>query len=106
MRRFLIALVLPLLMLLAQQGALAHELSHLRAPAGDRPAGAESDKQLAADTLCLSCLSHADLSGLAKADDFRPGLAGFVPALVHAPAHVATVAQVLAPRSRGPPVFR
>jgi len=105
MRRLLVAWCLPLLLLLAQQGALTHEVSHLRSPAGSPQRGGETAKQLAADTLCLSCLSHADLAGQAKAEDFRLPLAEFVHAPPRTPAIVATASQPLAPRSRGPPVF-
>jgi hypothetical protein len=104
MRRFLVALWMPLLMLLTQQAAIAHELSHLRA-ASSSPRNLPGDKQVAADVLCLSCLAHADLPGLSKADDFRPGLARMVHARPQASVHVARGARALVPRSRGPPAF-
>ncbi len=105
MRKILLAWCLPLLMLLAQQGVLAHELSHLRASPGSSQGEGEPGKQAAADTICLSCLSHADLSGLARADDFRLPLADFAHARPGSPGFVAIAAQALAPRSRGPPDF-
>ena len=100
---------MPLFLLLAQQGAvtheLSHEVSHARSPAGSSLRNVQTDKQVAADALCLTCLSHADLPGLIKADDFRPGLAGVVHAQPQAPARAVRAALSLAPRSRGPPSF-
>jgi hypothetical protein len=105
MRKLFVAFLLPLFLLFAQQGALTHELTHLRAAAGGSSQSTEATKQVAAETLCLSCLSHADLPGLVQADEFRLRLAGFVHAQPGTPPGVASAARALAPRSRGPPTF-
>jgi|GEM_PF-3379755 len=105
MHRSFFALLLPLLLLFAQQGVLTHELAHLRAPAASPARAGEATKQLAADTLCLSCLSHADLPGLLQAAAFRLRLAGFVHVQPDTASGVVTAARALPPCSRGPPVF-
>lgn len=99
---FLRSLVLPMLLLMAQQGALLHELSHYRA------AEAQDD----GDTRhtggpCALCLAFADIESAAT-----PAV---VPLLLLAqlsfllvPAAIVTARAATPParRSRGPPVHR
>lgn len=100
MRRLILALVLPLLLLISQQGALRHEIGHLAA----RAQGSEARKQLAAEPLCEACLLFAHLAAAAKPGALQLQATAFL----HP--RVATVATqglgTLAPaaRSRGPPM--
>lgn len=99
MRRFAIAFILPLLMLLAQQGAVVHELGHLN----PRSAPTSHDEPLAHDALCLSCLAYAGIGSAAKPDVFRAPLLSFSHPTAAAIAVAVLAAEALAPRSRGPP---
>lgn len=104
MRKLLASLVLPLLMLLAQQGAVWHEVGHLARPAAEQPPGPQqpAGKQ-GLDRLCESCLACAHLAFAARAE--APVLA--LAAVAHAPAMAAAVAFIAADApsacSRGPP---
>jgi hypothetical protein len=99
MRKLYLSLVLPLLMLLAQQGAVRHEISHL---GGGHPPAAQG-KQQPVDKLCESCLAFAHLAAAAK-----PDVAALPPApashrAFDAEAHAFVAADTPAQRSRGPP---
>ena len=121
MRKHLLHWLLPLLMLLSQQGAVWHGIGHLTDARGHAPAGATAatvahgtDAQdgqphadadpLPLDPLCETCLAFDDLAASARAE--AP-----VFALAEA-AHVQTAPAELAPRalpappprSRGPPL--
>ena len=65
LRRFALSVVLPLVLLLSQQGALLHELSHWRVPASSavQTAGSAS----ADSDLCLACLAYSQVGHLAGA---------------------------------------
>ncbi|MDE2147058.1 MAG: hypothetical protein KGJ24_10270 [Burkholderiales bacterium] len=123
MRKGLIAFVLPLLLLLAQQGALLHALGHdlahvhagLRAtppqldPAAPAAHAAQAGPQAQpaptpeVDKLCLTCLAYAGMAAplqatwpplpLAQAHEAQPLHLGRAGPGAAAPA----------PRSRGPP---
>ena len=113
MRKIYLSLLLPFLMLLVQQGAVWHELGHLRGNASSTVISATSgqqdqaqhDKELSADKLCEICLAFAQVSGVAKTDVALLSLLSFS----HAPAQwlatpVAT-AEAPAQRNRGPPTL-
>jgi hypothetical protein len=75
LRRLTLALLLPLLMLLAQQGAAWHALGHLGIPApsssqlssglssGQPHAPSDDDESQAQHSLCLSCLAFTGVDG-------------------------------------------
>ena len=98
-RRFLLALLLALVLPLAQVAAAAHEVSHVRALA---------DKSTPAAVHCDICVVAAAVTG--------GGAASQAPVVLHAPAPQATPSwAVLAPvasepaahfQSRGPPALR
>ena len=101
-QRLLRSLMLPLLLLLAQQGAVLHELGHCAA------AHAHQDKkqQPARDEVCDLCLvfSHVDATAAS--------ISAVVPLLAHLCHELAPVLPVAAgglelpaQRSRGPPRF-
>ncbi len=99
MRKLFLILLLPFLMLLAQQGAVRHELVHLT-----ESSQSEHQKQHPGDTLCDTCLSFAHIAASA-APDMPPQ---WLPAQLkhHLVATVwshVTELVALAAHSRGPP---
>jgi hypothetical protein len=124
MRKHLLHLLLPLFMLLSQQGAVWHGIGHLTGARGHAPAGAalahapvssvardEHDDvahadpdELSADQLCEICLAFDDLAASARAE--APVLA--LNEAVHVQAAAAERAErsmpAPPPRSRGPPL--
>jgi len=104
MRKLLLALLLPFVFLLSQQGAVMHELGHL-ADAASRAAGGgpRQASHQPGDLQCEACLAYAHLAGVVTANVVPPALLRFgfgVPA-GQAPAFIA--ADAPAARSRGPP---
>jgi hypothetical protein len=101
MRKLYLSLILPLLMLLSQHGAVWHEIGHL----SETSAPAEHDRQQPADKACESCLAFAHLAVAAAPDVPVPSLAelGFARITADTVAFIAAAAP--APRSRGPPRF-
>ena len=105
MRKLLLALLLPVVLLLSQQGALTHEIGHIaesvaRAGHGKVPAGEQPG-----DLQCEACLAFAHLAGIATTQVVPPALLsfGFHFRVIEAPAFIA--ADAPAARSRGPPVL-
>ena len=100
MRRRYWSLLLPLLLLFAQQGALRHELSHL-----PKPSQVCVKEAPAAQDHCPLCLAFAHLSGAAKAEAVAFGLAEDL-AFAPAPQPRTPRPSLARPaaRSRGPPL--
>lgn len=102
MRLSLLRFLLPLLLLFAQQQALVHELSHY----GKALEQAQSQhKQLPESKSCEKCLVFAHIAGAVHSE--APQLLTPKFAYDH-PQHlqVASIAaEIVSPRSRGPPVF-
>jgi hypothetical protein len=103
MRKLHISLGISLLLLLAQQGAVLHEMSHLVR------VGSHAEARLHADTLiektCELCLAYSQVANPAGNSVQR---ALFEPSACAAgsnPPCTATPAAVPTPRSRGPPAF-
>jgi hypothetical protein len=98
MRKLSWTLLLPIFLLLAQQGELRHEYSHFAGQATScKKAPANADH-------CLECLAYAQIVGAAKADVGQAmllaGLAfHFTPSFAVASAD----GEAASPRSRGPP---
>jgi hypothetical protein len=105
MRKFCLSLLLPLFMLLAQQGAVWHEIGHLgrAATTAAGSAGADAPRQQPLDRLCASCLSFAHLA--AAAGHALPALppVALRHALTATAAAVFIAADAPSARSRGPP---
>ena len=103
MRKLYLVLLLPFLMLLAQQGALCHELSHLAESSHQTAQG--HPKQHPGGTLCETCLNFAHI--VASATPNVPILR-LPTQLRHQLVATAwthmTESVVPAPRSRGPPI--
>ena len=102
LRRLTLSILMPLILLLSQQGALLHELSHWHLPS----ASAEQQAQASDldDDLCLTCLGFAQVGGLAKFEiPVAPKLDSLAYHFATEPVrHVAELA-LPAARSRGPP---
>jgi hypothetical protein len=101
MRQVFKALGLLLLLIVAQQGAVVHELSHVSAAIGGG-LGEQSDG--AADTNCALCPAFAQVVTPAFSHSFHiPLLVRFALEPVSELQHAAIDAAVPRPRSRGPP---
>jgi hypothetical protein len=103
MRKLLLTLLLPFVLLLSQQGAVTHELTHLADDAGRAVSGQGASGQQPGDLTCEACLAFAHLAGVATAHVVPPALLSFsfpLPAN-EAPAFIA--ADAPRARSRGPP---
>lgn len=106
-RKYLFSFLLPVLLLLAQQGAVVHELGHFALDQSARRAdprqGQQRSPQQAPGTTCEKCVVFAHLSGAVLPD--VPAID--VPLLAFAlRGHVTFSrrnADVPAARSRGPP---
>ncbi len=113
MRKLYLSLLLPFFMLLVQQGAVWHELGHLRcnatntvaSVASDQQDQAQHDKELTADKLCEVCLAFAQVSTAAKTDVPLLSLLSFSHALAPWTATPVATADAPAQRNRGPPTL-
>src|SRR5438477_300272 len=65
MRKLLLALVLPFVFLLSQQGAVTHELSHLTDAVSRAAGGPGQPGHQPGDAQCEACLAYAHLAGVA-----------------------------------------
>ena len=101
MRKLCLSLLLPLLMLLSQQGAVWHEIGHL----SGAPFPLEPQKQQPVDKLCESCLAFAHLAAAATPALPSLQLADFSFAVTAADALIFIAADAPSQRSRGPPAF-
>jgi len=100
MRRIHIALLLPLLLALSQQGAMLHELGHLHRLSGV-PTWTEMD--LAADRICQLCIAFSQVANPASASvPISPSPSAAVQPGSQ-PDYSIVAADIPTPRSRGPP---
>ena len=101
MRKLYISLGLALLLLLAQQGAVLHEVSHISAAGAHTQARMQVD--VALDKGCQLCLGYSQVANPAgntvTAAEFQPSSC----AADSPPACAIIPRDVLDPRSRGPP---
>jgi hypothetical protein len=97
--QFLPSLILPLLLLLTQQGALLHELTHI---AGN--VQQEEGQRSSKEKPCDLCVSFAQTASIATQDVAAPGLLAGL-SFLQVPAHAVADGSTErpAPRSRGPP---
>jgi hypothetical protein len=103
MRKLYISLGLALLLLLAQQGAVLHEVTHINAAAGAH-VQARVQADIALDKGCQLCLGYSQIANPAGN---TVSLTRFLPSACTAellPAWAITPRDVLNPRSRGPPL--
>jgi hypothetical protein len=101
MRRVYFSWVVSLLLVLAQHGALLHELSHLH-HAGV-PAGASLQPDLTDDGPCLTCEAFAQVASPAAGRAATPAVAPAALIPAPAPSYAVVAANAPTPRSRGPP---
>ena|SRR5437870_5974 len=101
-RRLYLVLLLPLLLLFAQQAALTHEFSHFASPQSQAP---KQDKKLPGNSFCPDCVAFAQLAG-AMPCHIAPLVAIAVDHFAVHRGFVALLATKLAlQRNRGPPFF-
>jgi hypothetical protein len=98
--QFRLALVLPLLLVFAQQGAMLHELSHIH-PVGSGQV--RYDNNLVAGKICDICAAFAPVGNPASASVAVLPEVAAVRYYVPAPPYSIVAAEALPPRSRGPP---
>ena len=115
MRKHLLHLLLPLFMLLSQQGAVWHGFGHLADARGHAPSGtpfghgdgrahADPDER-SADQLCEICLAFDDLAASARSE---PPVLALAEAVHVQPPGAETASRpepAPLPRSRGPPAL-
>ncbi len=103
MRRVRLGLLLPLLLVLSQQGALLHELRHAYYAAHASRPVLHDARELADASLCVTCHAFNQVTHAADGSVPLPTLP--VTGLVRAadPGYVLFREAALAPRSRGPP---
>jgi hypothetical protein len=101
MRHFLKSLSLLFVLMVAQQGAVVHELSHVFRTGA---AQIKIDSGAGTDGACALCPAFAQVATPAFSHAFHVPLLGrAAPLLTSEPLHAATDASVPQPRSRGPP---
>lgn len=100
MRKLSWTLLLPFLLLFAQQGELRHEYSHYAKQASScQKAPADADH-------CLECLAYAQIGGTAKPDLVAPVLLSSLSFRFESePGFASADSELTAPRSRGPPLL-
>lgn len=104
-RKILSSVLLVLVVLVAQHGALRHELSHLvdaTASAGTQPnQGPPHDR----DRVCAGCLAFAHIAGVVHSAALAPGLLATADHWIHVEHFAARDADVPAPAARDPPIL-
>jgi hypothetical protein len=105
MRKLLLALLLPVVLLLSQQGAMTHEVGHIADRVAQSGGDGGSGGKTPGDLQCEACLAFAHLAGIATTQVVPPALLSFSFhfRVIEAPAFIA--ADAPAARSRGPPVL-
>jgi hypothetical protein len=100
LRRLSLWLLLSLLLVIAQQGAVAHEISHY---ADDVSQSQQKNKQSPADKFCEKCLAFAQIAGSVNTE--LPVLPLLLLTYDHTPQAPAAFIAADAPayRSRDPP---
>jgi hypothetical protein len=98
--RFHLALVLPLLLVFAQQGAMLHELGHIHA---DGSSEIRYEKAALAAKLCDTCAAFAQIGNPASASIAVLPAAAAAHHYVPEPVYSIVAAEAPPSRSRGPP---
>jgi hypothetical protein len=95
-----LALILPLLLVFAQQGAMLHELSHIHRVGSDQ---VRYEHGFLAGKFCDTCAAFAQVGNPASAAVAVLPAVATVRHYVPAPIYSIVAAEALPPRSRGPP---
>jgi hypothetical protein len=98
--RIRFALILPLLLVFAQQGAMLHELSHVHRVGTDQVG---YEKNIPGDKLCEACAAFAQVGNPAAASVAVLPAIAVVHQDVPEPTYSIVAAKAPPPRSRGPP---
>jgi hypothetical protein len=102
MRRLHISIVISLLLLLAQQGAVLHEMSHIvRAGVSGADVAVQADSAL--EKTCELCLAFSQVANPAGHSITVPMFEPTACAAGSNPFRAAAPAAIPTPRSRGPP---
>ena len=102
MQRAFKLLSLLTVLLLAQQGAFVHELSHVFGIA--HSTGSSADAHGAADTTCAECPAFAQATAPAFSYSFKVPVQVLLDVQLASELNIAAIAAALPdPRSRGPP---
>ena len=104
MQRLRLTLLLPLLLVVAQHGAVLHELSHIYY-SGGASIGAQLDatERLAEHSQCVTCLAFAQVATPAAASLAALLALPAAALIVPEPRYAIIAAASPTPRSRGPP---
>lgn len=105
MRKLYLSLLLPLLMLLAQQGAFWHEIGHLAYANTSTSLSSHQREQHPIDKVCETCLAFDQIAGIAKSEVVTLDLLTFAFGLASVTAASVITADAPALRNRGPPFF-
>jgi hypothetical protein len=105
MRKLLLSFLLPVVLLLSQQGAVMHEMSHLAEATSRVAGGQDRAAHQPGDLQCEACLAFAHLAGVATANVVPPALLSFSFQIPANEAPVFIAADAPPARSRGPPVL-
>ena len=103
MRKLLLSLLLPFVLLLSQQGAIVHEIGHLAEFGAGAANGPRSTGHGPGDLQCEACLAFAHLAGVATVNVVPPALLSFGFEMRDNEARASIAADAPAARSRGPP---
>jgi hypothetical protein len=102
MRKLLVGLLFPLVLLLTQQAAVLHPLGHLEAS----QAQTDDDHQHPAGALCAACLAFSSAAiGLSTQTAWAPLRADLAHALPRGLRHPTATVDAPSARSRGPPAL-
>jgi len=103
MRRLCFSWVVSLLLLLAQHGALLHELSHLVGEATTNGATLRAPAQALESGICLTCEAFSQVTHPATAAALHVPLAAAALIASPDPCYAIVAANGPTPRSRSPP---
>jgi hypothetical protein len=98
--RIRLALILPLLLVFAQQGALLHELSHIHRVGSEQLRYEDNNH---GDKLCETCAAFAQVGNPASAPTAILPCAAALHHYASEPIYSSVGAEAPTPRSRGPP---
>lgn len=104
MRRLSLSWFLPLLLVIAQHGALLHELSHLRHVPQAEGVSVHADAELLDNAPCLTCEAFAQVSSPIAGQSVTFDASPVEVVAVAAPRPLVISAATPTPRSRGPPL--
>jgi hypothetical protein len=103
MRRVHVSWLMSLLLVLAQHGAVLHELGHLGHASAPHGLSLQRGGQLLDNGPCMTCEAFAQVATPAAGKVASPVTAAAALIPTPAPGYAIVAADVPSPRSRGPP---